>query len=154
MMPKPARRENCTARAARAKLGAQEFASRRRPVPVSAAALDFVRHGCVRDETTAVRETIMVKILTIALGALLLTEAALPALAQTWPAGPIKFVVPFTAGGSTDITARVLAENLRPLLGQTVLIENRPGAAGTIAGDTVAKSAPNGASQHARRYCE
>ena len=87
----------------------------------------------------------MLRILTIALcRALLLAQAAFPALAQTWPAGPIKFVVPFSAGGSTDITARVLAENLRPLLGQTVIIENRPGAAGTIAGDAVAKSAPNG----------
>ena len=73
-----------------------------------------------------------------------MAQAAFPALAQTWPAGPIKFVVPFSPGGSTDITARVIAENLRPLLGQTIIIENRPGAAGTIAGDAVAKSAPNG----------
>ena len=87
----------------------------------------------------------MSRMLTIAIVcALLVMHAASPALAQTWPAGPIKLVVPFTAGGSTDITARVLAENLRPLLGQTIIIENRPGAAGTIAGDAVAKSAPNG----------
>ncbi len=87
----------------------------------------------------------MLRILMNALGALLLTQAAFSALAQTWPASrPIKLVVPFSAGGSTDITARVIAENLRPLLGQTVIIENRPGAAGTIAGDTVAKSAPDG----------
>jgi tripartite-type tricarboxylate transporter receptor subunit TctC len=48
------------------------------------------------------------------------------------------------AGGSTDLTARVLAENLRPVLGQTLVIDNRPGAAGTIAGDTVAKANADG----------
>ena len=67
-----------------------------------------------------------------------------PALAQTWPTRPIRMVVPFVAGGSTDLTARVIAENLRPVLGQTIVIDNRPGAAGTIAGDIVAKSPPNG----------
>lgn len=86
----------------------------------------------------------MLKILTTAIGALLMAQAASPALAQDWPSRPIRMVVPFTAGGSTDLTARVMAENLRPVLGQTVVIDNRPGAAGTIAGDTVAKAAPNG----------
>src|SRR5678816_3789710 len=87
----------------------------------------------------------MVRILTAAIGGvLLLAQAAFPAFAQTGPARPIKFVIPFSAGGSTDITARVMAEGLRPLLGQTVLIENRAGAGGNIAGDAVAKSAPDG----------
>ena len=75
-----------------------------------------------------------------------------PVLAQTgakgtgpsWPTSPIRLVVPFAAGGSTDITARVLAENQRPVLGQTVVVDNRPGAAGSIAGDIVAKATPNG----------
>ena len=87
----------------------------------------------------------MLKILTIAIGCvLLMTQVASPAFAQAWPSRPVRMVVPFVAGGSTDLTARVLAENLRPVLGQTVVIDNRPGAAGTIAGDTVAKATPNG----------
>jgi tripartite-type tricarboxylate transporter receptor subunit TctC len=53
-------------------------------------------------------------------------------------------VVPYPPGGSTDVTARVIAESLRPLLGQTVVIDNRPGAAGNIGADAVAKSAPDG----------
>ncbi len=86
----------------------------------------------------------MLKTLTTAIGALLMVQAASPAFAQAWPSRPVRVVVPFVAGGSTDITARVIAENLRPVLGQTIVIDNRPGAAGTIAGDTVAKSQPDG----------
>ena len=85
----------------------------------------------------------MLRILTAAIGGvLLLAHAAFSA--DTWPSRPIKFVVPFSPGGSTDITARVLADGLRPLLGQPVLIDNRPGASGNIAGDAVAKSTPDG----------
>ena len=85
----------------------------------------------------------MLRILAAAIGGvLLLAQAAFPA--DAWPSRPIKFVIPFSPGGSTDITARVIAESLRPLLGQTVLIENRAGAGGNIAGDAVAKAAPDG----------
>jgi tripartite-type tricarboxylate transporter receptor subunit TctC len=91
------------------------------------------------------KETTM---LTRAIGAIgcvfLLSLAAFPALAETWPARPIKLVVPYPPGGSTDVTARVIAENLRPLLGQSVVVDNRPGAGGNIGAEAVAKSAPDG----------
>lgn len=76
--------------------------------------------------------------------ALLLLQVAFPVFADTWPSRPIKLVVPYPPGGSTDVTARVIAENLRPLLGQSVVIDNRPGAGGNIGADAVAKSAPDG----------
>ena len=57
-----------------------------------------------------------------------------------WPTRPVKIVVPYPAGGVTDAVARMLAEGLRPLLGQPVLVDNRAGAGGTIGMDTVAKS--------------
>lgn len=65
-------------------------------------------------------------------------------LAQTYPARTIRIVVGFPAGGSMDITARLLAEKLRAGLGQQVIVENRPGASGTIASDSVAKAPADG----------
>jgi len=69
---------------------------------------------------------------------------ATSAFAQAWPNKQITFVVPFTAGSATDIMARVIGEKLGPRLGQTVLVDNRVGAGGTIGTSMVAKSAPDG----------
>jgi len=69
---------------------------------------------------------------------------ASPVLSQAYPARPIMLVVPFAAGGGNDIVARVIAEKIGRTLGQQVVVENRPGAAGTIGTLQVAKSAPDG----------
>jgi len=69
---------------------------------------------------------------------------AAPALAQAWPARPIKLAVPFAAGGGTDVLARVLAQALSEKLGQQVVVENRVGAAGNIAMESVIRAAPDG----------
>jgi tripartite-type tricarboxylate transporter receptor subunit TctC len=68
----------------------------------------------------------------------------LGAQAQQWPSKPIKLVVPFTAGGSTDTVARIVAEKLTPRLGQPVIVENKAGAGGSIGSDLVAKSPADG----------
>jgi tripartite-type tricarboxylate transporter receptor subunit TctC len=67
-----------------------------------------------------------------------------PAHGQQWPSKPVRFVVPFPAGGSTDVVGRILAEHLRQGLGQTFVIDNRAGAGGTTGSDVVAKAAPDG----------
>jgi len=67
-----------------------------------------------------------------------------PALAQAWPAKPIRLMVPFPPGGSTDIVARIVAQKLGERLGQSLVIENRGGGGGTIGTAVAAKSAPDG----------
>src|SRR3954470_3293933 len=84
----------------------------------------------------------------VALWALFLSAG--PALAQqsaspaTWPVRSVTFVVPFPAGSATDLIARVVARDLSGRIGQPVIIENRPGADGTIGVRQVARSAPDG----------
>lgn len=80
----------------------------------------------------------------VALSMLMLSTAAIPARADTYPARPIRFVVPFPAAGASDVLSRALAEKLTASLGQSVVIDNRPGAGSTIGADIVAKAPPDG----------
>ena len=75
---------------------------------------------------------------------LLALVASAAAQAQTWPAKPIKVIIPFVPGGSSDIVGRAIASKYQELLGQPGVVENKPGANGAIAAEFVAKSEPDG----------
>jgi tripartite-type tricarboxylate transporter receptor subunit TctC len=66
------------------------------------------------------------------------------AIAEEWPARPIRFIVPFPAGGSTDVGAGVIAESLSRTLGQQIVVENKSGASGNVGFEAAARSAPDG----------
>jgi tripartite-type tricarboxylate transporter receptor subunit TctC len=76
--------------------------------------------------------------------ALLALAVPLAAEAQEWPSRPLRFIVPFPAGGSTDVAARLIGEHLSRTLGQQVVVENKSGASGVVGAETAAKSAPDG----------
>lgn len=78
------------------------------------------------------------------LAAAALAIAPWAANAQAWPSKPVKIIVPFVAGGATDVVARLLGQKLQDLWGQSVVVDNRGGAGGNIGADAVAKSAPDG----------
>lgn len=78
----------------------------------------------------------------LAAAACLLATAT--ALGQTYPAKPIRFIVPFGVGGPSDVTARIMAEALAPAMGQPVLVENRPAADGIVGVELAARAKPDG----------
>lgn len=80
----------------------------------------------------------------LASSAAAIATAGLPAHAQSFPNKPLKIIVPYPPGGSSDIIARAISQPLSDSLGQPVIVENRPGANGNLGADLVAKSAPDG----------
>ena len=82
--------------------------------------------------------------ITALLASLFAIIFASSAIAQAWPTKPIRFVVPFAAGGANDLMARAAADGASAQLGQAVVIDNKPGAGGTLGSDIVAKAAPDG----------
>jgi tripartite-type tricarboxylate transporter receptor subunit TctC len=77
-------------------------------------------------------------------GGLLTALATIPAAAQPFPTHPLRLIVPFPAGGSNDVMARLIAPHLEQSLGQPVVVDNRPAAAGQVGTDAVAKAPPDG----------
>ena len=86
----------------------------------------------------------MFLLMRLACAAALLASVGAAAWAQPYPSKPVRIIVPLGAGGATDVVARVIAAKLGEHLGQTVVIENRPGAEGIIGLEAVARSAPDG----------
>ncbi|MEP7330442.1 MAG: tripartite tricarboxylate transporter substrate binding protein [Betaproteobacteria bacterium] len=70
--------------------------------------------------------------------------SAAPVLAQTWPTKPIRLLIPFTPGGSQDVIGRLFAQKVGAALGQTIVVDNKPGAGGLIATQEAARAAPDG----------
>ena len=89
-------------------------------------------------------EPMFKKIQCICAGFIFCVLGSGPVLAQNWPTGPIHLIVPFQAGGSTDFIARTLAQRLSERVQQPVIVENKPGANGTVGASYVAKTAADG----------
>src|SRR5258705_9771717 len=83
-------------------------------------------------------------LLVAALAAVVLPMQASMVAAQAWPSRPIHYLVAYPPGGTSDVVARAVTPGLSAILGQSIVVENRPGGNGVIATDAVAKAAPDG----------
>jgi tripartite-type tricarboxylate transporter receptor subunit TctC len=97
----------------------------------------------IRQEETIMHRTLNVRA-ALAIAALAIGAASAGAWAQDYPSKPVRIIVPFTAGSATDILARTVGQKLNELWNQTVVVDNRAGAGGTIGAGVVAKSPPDG----------
>jgi len=113
-----------------------------RPIHGGDKSMALARKPQLRSPAARYRRHALKTLLCAALAALGL--AAGPAQADDWPSKPIKIIVPYTPGGSTDIVTRIVMEKLGPRLGVPIVIENKPGASGTIGSSTAARAAPDG----------
>lgn len=102
----------------------------------------LARKPQLRSPAARYRRHALKTLLCTALAALGL--AAGPAQADDWPSKPIKIIVPYTPGGSTDIVTRIVMEKLGPRLKQTIIVENRPGANSSVGSAIAAKADPDG----------
>jgi tripartite-type tricarboxylate transporter receptor subunit TctC len=84
------------------------------------------------------------RLIGAAVAALVVGASLAPAMAQSYPDKPVKLVIPFPPGGTTDIVGRILAQRLGEALGKPFVVENKPGAGGIVGTDYVAKAAPDG----------
>src|SRR5690606_22263671 len=84
------------------------------------------------------------RILGLMIGALAIMPMVASAQAESYPSRPITLIIPFPAGGTTDVVGRIVAERLTAELGQTVIAENRGGAGGSIGSNAIAKAKPDG----------
>lgn len=109
----------------------------------------LITNGCYRKnpESLSGGDNMKLKYLAnkirLAIALTLMTGSA-TSIAQTYPTGPIRMIVGFPAGGGADLSARLIASGMSKLLGQTIVVENRPGAGGNIAAVAVSKAQPDG----------
>src|SRR4029079_2758048 len=96
----------------------------------------------LRSPAMAMEMTMLKAFVTFLL--LLMMMTAPPVAAQSYPNRPVHVIVPFPAGGVTDVTARLIGQKLSEALGQQAVIETRPGARGTLGAEAAAKAAPDG----------
>jgi tripartite-type tricarboxylate transporter receptor subunit TctC len=85
-----------------------------------------------------------IRALYLAFAATVMQATLVVAQSQVWPSRPVKLVIPFGAGGNTDIVARIVAQDLGGAFGQPFIVENRPGAAGALGAEIVARATPDG----------
>ena len=104
----------------------------------------FVATRCLREQARWLSPMLTKFVMTVFAAALPAALLSTAAHAQAFPSKPIRIIVPYPAGGTTDLMARALQEPLRVALGQPVVVENKPGASGIIAAKEVARSAPDG----------